>query len=545
MLLNEGVSRSGPITLFLIGLFLLLPMIWSETSITGQDEYWLSLRTPMESMERGSWLTPWVNGEPRLKKPPLLYWAIILSYKCFGINLFAARIWGVLAGAGLAVCSFLLYRELFRKNGMLAGLITLGTIAVVIEGRRAMLDLPVAFFTGFAVYYALKWGRSGRWTWILLSALLLGLSFMVKGPIGFIFFAAAALSALFLFGKWNYVFSHRLQVTVAFILLAAVSLPWPLIMAYLQPEFFDVIGGEISKRKFGTIRFGSPLSVLGKALSLAFPWSIILMAAMIRPILRRTGIEDRKCLWLTIWFLACLAPCIFMKCFSRYMIPIIPAACVLCAYWLETTGERSRRILLRITLSLTAVGAVLFCLFFIWFGHGTLMAVCCLLMVSFALYFTWTNNSPPASALLVAVVFASLIGGLYPSLKINALPQDIGRIVGAYPVASYHSPQPSMLSIHLKRIVIPFQSHDLGHFDGFVFMRESHAQGFEDMANDSGIHFEKGGQFKSFYSRKTWIRFAREDATADDWRAAVTSRSLENLKPTICYYRVYKKNDNA
>jgi len=121
--LKTGMLRHEATLIFLLGVLLLLPRIWCETSITGQDEYWLSLRTPMETLERGEWFTPWVNGEPRLKKPPLLYWAILLTYKIFGINLFAARIWGVLAGAGLAMSSCLLYTSLFKKSGILAGLI--------------------------------------------------------------------------------------------------------------------------------------------------------------------------------------------------------------------------------------------------------------------------------------------------------------------------------------------------------------------------------------------------------------------------------------
>jgi len=155
------IYRHEALFVFVIGVLILLPRIWCETSITGQDEYWLSFRTPIETMEHGDWFTPWVNGEPRLKKPPLLYWAILWSYKLLGINLFAARIWGVLAGAGLAVCSLLIYRELFKKSGILAGLITLATLTVAIEGRRAMLDLPLTFFTAMALFFAIKWGEIG------------------------------------------------------------------------------------------------------------------------------------------------------------------------------------------------------------------------------------------------------------------------------------------------------------------------------------------------------------------------------------------------
>ena len=99
----------------------------------------------METLERDTWFTPWVNDEPRLRKPPLLYWSILLTYKLFGIHPFSARIWGVLAGAGLAACSVLLYRELFRKGGLLAGLITLSVITVAIEAEGPCWISPWLF----------------------------------------------------------------------------------------------------------------------------------------------------------------------------------------------------------------------------------------------------------------------------------------------------------------------------------------------------------------------------------------------------------------
>ena len=65
--------------LFTFAVACLLPSIGSQSSISGQDEYWLSFRTVLEMQERGEWLTPYVNGEVRLQKPPLLYWAMRLG----------------------------------------------------------------------------------------------------------------------------------------------------------------------------------------------------------------------------------------------------------------------------------------------------------------------------------------------------------------------------------------------------------------------------------------------------------------------------------
>ncbi len=538
------LQRHDAFIIFVIGVFLLVPRIWCETSITGQDEYWLSFRTPMETLERGDWFTPWVNGEPRLKKPPLLYWAMLLSYKVLGINLFAARIWGVLAGAGLAACSTLLYRELFKKSGILAGLITLATISVAIEGRRAMLDLPMAFFTALGVFFVIRWGKSGRSGWILWAAFSLGLSFLVKGPVGMILFAVAAAGALFVFRKWQFLASNWRQVLSAFFLLLAVSLPWPIIMTWLWPDFLKIVDSEVAARGIGTVHVRSPFSTLGGAFGLVFPWSLILLAALIRSIYLAKNDSGRKDLWLSTWFFGCVIPFFFIRSFARYMTPLIPAAAVLCAHWLEQVKGPWKTSLLGISMSLMALISVSFCFFFIWFGHGVPTAILALTAVVLMLWLTFTKRDVHMVAGSVAVLFCLIMGGLYPSLGVNAMPEDLDKIVGSKPVAAYNSSQPSMLSIRLKRSAMSIQSfvekdlNRLRNLDGFVFVREADAEGFEALAEKLGIDAVMAGRFRTFYSRQAWIRFAREDAAAADWKEAAARRSLEALKPTICYYRV-------
>ena len=541
------IYRHEAVFVFVIGVLILLPRIWCETSITGQDEYWLSFRTPMETFTHDSWFTTWVNGEPRLKKPPLLYWAILLSYKLLGINLFAARIWGVLSGAGLAVCSLLIYRELFKKSGILAGLITLATLTVAIEGRRAMLDLPLTFFTAMAVFFAIKWGKSGRQGWILLSGFSLGLSFLVKGPVGIILFAVASLSALFVFRKWAFLALNRAQVFWASVLVLAVSLPWPIVMAHMWPDFLRIINGEVAARGIGTIHIGSPFSTIGGAFGLVFPWSLILFAALIRSIWHFREGKGKKDLWLTAWFFGCIIPFIFIRSFARYMTPLIPAASVLCANWLEQVTGRWRTGLLGVSISLLALASASFCLFFIWFDRGVPMAVLSLMVVGLMLWITFSKKDVRVVAGTVAVLLTFMMGGLYPSLGVNAMPSDLDEIVGQHPVAAYNSSQPSMLSIRMKRSAIRIRSFNkddlraLKNLDGFIFVRASDRKGFEALADKLGIFYKRDGQFKTFYSRQAWIRFAREDATAHDWKEAVEKRSLAGLRPMILYYRVKPK----
>ena len=538
------LSNHESIVILVAGILLLLPCVWCETSITGQDEYWLSLRTPIETLERGDWVTTWVNGEPRLRKPPLLYWAIMVSYRLFGINLFAARIWGVLSGAGLAACSCLLYRVLFKKSGMLAGLIALATVAVAVEGRMAILDLPLAFLACMAVYLALRWGQSAHRGWLWLSAFCLGLSFLLKGPAGFVFFGVAALGALFVFGRWHVVVFRWSHVMGALLMLLAVCIPWPVTMAYLWPDFLGIVDQEIAARQFGAFHLGELVSTAGGALALVFPWSIVLIAAFASTLYRARDSSERKDLWLLIWFFGSIVPFFFIKTYGRYMTPIIPAACVLCAHWFERASMALKSSLLIVTASLMACVAVGFCLFFLWFGHGILAAILCLVLVGLMFWITLATHNTRLVAGSVALLLALIMGGLYPSLGVNAMPKKIEALVGSAPVASYNSSQPSMLSIRLKRSAVQLVGgiarfdRVLEDFNGFVFMRQEHVKGFEAHAARLGVHFERAGQFRTFYSRHTWARFAREDATVDDWKSAIETRCLEDLKSTIYYYRV-------
>jgi hypothetical protein len=120
--------------------------------------------------------------------------------------------------------------------------------------------------------------------------------------------------------------------------------------------------------------------------------------------------------------------------------------------------------------------------------------------------------------------------------------------VGSSPIASFNTSQPSMLSIRVKRSAVQIagdierRKRVLKQFDGFVFMRQADTERFEALARGLGIFFEKAGGFKTFYSRHTWVRFAREDATSGDWNNAIRTHSLADLRSSICYYRVYPRS---
>ena len=71
-----------------------------------------------------------------------------------------------------------------------------------------------------------------------------------------------------------------------------------------------------------------------------------------------------------------------------------------------------------------------------------------------------------------------------------------------------------------------------------VFVEETVVAEFEQTARKHGLKVEEIDRFKTFYSRRAWLRFARESARWPEWKQALCERSLESLKTEIRYYRV-------
>jgi len=97
---GAGVDMSGKRQLLLTLAILLgwMPAVslWLSPPILIGDEAYYA-RVPVEMKERGDWLVPYFNGEPRYKKPPLMYWLVAVSQRIFGENEVASRLPSLLA----------------------------------------------------------------------------------------------------------------------------------------------------------------------------------------------------------------------------------------------------------------------------------------------------------------------------------------------------------------------------------------------------------------------------------------------------------------
>lgn len=182
--------------------------IW--TANEGQRAY-----PPIEMLLSGDWVVPRLNGEPYLKKPPLLYWMLIPLYSVFGINEWVARIPCVASGLATVAVVFAWGLSLFSEKrklqdlsgkglsdgqfwpAFIAASIVATNMVFIDRGRNTDLDIHLCLFTtlamwamwrGFNVLGAGKgeqfWGIAlGCGTWLALANLMkIPVPFLFIGP---------------------------------------------------------------------------------------------------------------------------------------------------------------------------------------------------------------------------------------------------------------------------------------------------------------------------------------------------------------------------
>jgi len=190
-----------------------------------------------EMVVSGNYLEPHFNGIKHFHKPPLTYWAIAGGLKLFGVNDFGARFFSVVA-AGLAVFYlFRLARLVLGDEGkaIYATCIFATSGLFLAVSRIVSTDIYLTCFTIIAQYYLFRRlaGDRRRRT-ALLYAFALGLGFLTKGPIIFLFTLVPFLVAkLFDRGHRNlFTWGEMLQGLLVFL---TVSLPWYLAVCHENP----------------------------------------------------------------------------------------------------------------------------------------------------------------------------------------------------------------------------------------------------------------------------------------------------------------------
>ena len=239
-----------------------------------------------EMVETHHWVLPTNNGAPRLQKPPLLYWSIIISFKLFGVNSATARLPVALAVVASTALIFLIGEKLTDYwRGFIAGLIYLSLCGTFLLARIVMPEPLVSALIAGAIFCAIGGyqRRRNRRIWFAGFWIFSAFACLTKGLLG-IAYPAAIFLILSIFYREARIRFRGLLRWEYFAIFVLIVAPWHIWAQWHFPGYFRY---QISSEWLGHLRgltdethdfLGMPAyQFLLMHLAWWFPWSIALL----------------------------------------------------------------------------------------------------------------------------------------------------------------------------------------------------------------------------------------------------------------------------
>ncbi len=300
------------------------------------------LTAAWEMFVRGDYILPTLNFVPYHHKPPLLMWMINLSWATFGYNVWAAR---VVIGAimlGLLWATRRLAYTLWPNKpeiGLYAPFVVLISPIMLSYGGQIMFDSLVTLIVTLGL--VVVWRQSQNLTWgkTALTALILTLGGLAKGPVILLFILPALLLApfwidpsvrTFTWKKWYILAAIATIAGIAGALLWAIPAAIRGGPAYAEMIFWGQSAGRVVKSFAHRQPFWFYVPILAGYIAPLLLWPAF-WQAIVQAWRDRT--RDPAICFLGISF---IVPFIIFSMISgkqtHYMMPIFPILVVLITY---------------------------------------------------------------------------------------------------------------------------------------------------------------------------------------------------------------------
>lgn len=320
-------------------------------------------RSSVEMLRTGDLVVPHFDGQPRLVKPPLIHWIQASVFSLVGPREWAARLHAAAATLGSILLVGWLARRRFGPEGRLWAVAVFVTMPLVlVPGRIGTLDALLAVHV-LAVVALDFMGEDGAGPYrSICTGALLGLAFLVKGPVGVILPLLVMLAGRTAAGR--VVLPGRRSVLRAVAAWTAVVLPWGLVFVRRvgADQTVQTIRHEVLERYFaGTLHQEPPWFFLVVGAAGFLPWLAPLLIGLVRAWRSRRDPVAEPALY------AAAGLCVGFLFFSlgrgkvaSYVVPLAPLAALLVTWELgreiEAPRERtSGPALLSATLAACAV----------------------------------------------------------------------------------------------------------------------------------------------------------------------------------------------
>ena len=316
------------------------------------------VETPREMMERGDYVSPTFNYEPRLNKPVLSYWIVAGFYHLFGVSPGVQRIPIAIAALVILAVAFGLAwaaadpanpsspdgttragdRRLEAALWAAAGLAV--TPRLLMFARRIFIDIYITMFLALTLLCFALAERlpARRRPFLVLMYLAIGLGVLTKGPVAVVLPGLAVFAYLAVYRELGRL--RTMMIPTGAAIVAALVLPY-CVLLYARhgwdPIVTFILGENVARYTEGVgVDAERPYwFYLPVVLSDAFPWSLFLfvagagaVAAWRRGLAMDPAARVRTLLWVWIGAIVLFFSASAAK-QDLYIFPIVPAVAAL------------------------------------------------------------------------------------------------------------------------------------------------------------------------------------------------------------------------
>jgi 4-amino-4-deoxy-L-arabinose transferase-like glycosyltransferase len=247
-----GLTISTVLVIVIMALSFGLHMYNIESIGDANAYYTAAVKSMLQSWSNFFFVAAEPGGSVTVDKPPLGLWIEAVFAYFLGVSGFSVSLPNILAGVfGIP----LLYAMVKKYMGELAGLIAAFVMAItpvfVATNRNNTMDGLLVFFLLLAAWAFIKATESGKLTWLLLGAFIVGLGFNIKMMQAFL--PLPAFYALYFFGSKTGWLRKIINLGIATVLLIVVSLSWAVVVDLTPADSRPYIGSSGNNTVMGLI----------------------------------------------------------------------------------------------------------------------------------------------------------------------------------------------------------------------------------------------------------------------------------------------------
>lgn len=299
-----------------------------------------------EILKTGQWMILHYNGAAAYHNAPLFMWLMALSFKIFGLSVYAAKFPSALMGLLTVFLIYALGRFLFTStHGFFAAFVLTTTYPFFKYARHAMLDVTLAFFVTLALLglvLALRKDPKYFWLW----GVAIGAAVLTKSAFG-LFPLFITFLFLMLAGRWK-IFSNlhfwggvlaALGIGGAWVLSQYLVGGQDFINTHLKFIILGKISDDHVEAWYGHLGYFKDLLVF------YWPWLPVTVFGLF--LVLRGDLKNKEItLLLLLWSLTVLAVMSFMAVrYIWYLMQCLPTMALVAAVALEKwTAEPQQKV---------------------------------------------------------------------------------------------------------------------------------------------------------------------------------------------------------